>query len=244
MPFPNWQGGRKKLWTRERVVAALAAAAEELRGPLPCSDRPWNEIKRGRLDWPPAVRIYEFFHSMARAWMAAGAPMKRLNFKNVPWLPEEENYLLDKAGTITLTMIGKRLGRSYGSVKTRLNKEKHVKARDNQGFLSAAEVSTEFQCSYSRVCDYLNEGRIKGRYDKLRHRWQVDPNDLSPTIVAMLTRPRRTHKTWPIDTGNYYKRRGLIRKMIDGHLFVVPKGGDQCQAIIQDTPAAVAGSAT
>lgn len=35
---PNFRG-RERFWTKERVLAALAKAIREIKGPLPCSDK-------------------------------------------------------------------------------------------------------------------------------------------------------------------------------------------------------------
>jgi hypothetical protein len=222
MPFPNWIG-KKRLWTREKVLAALSAAAREIKGPLPCSDQAWNDLKRGRLDWPPAVRILGYFHGMARGWQAAGVPIKRISMKNLIWLPEEDAYLLDKAGMLTLKRIAAKLGRSYSAVRTRLNKNYGIASRHNQGYVSAAELSKEYNCPCHRIRLALTEGKIKGHYDQLRNRWQIDLNDLTPEAKEILTRPKRTHKTCPTDLGDYYSRHGLKRTIIDDRLVVVAK---------------------
>ncbi len=222
MPFPNWIG-KKRFWTRERVLFALVEAAEEIKGILPCSDDSWNTIKKGRLDWPPVSRIYFYFHSMARAWLATGVPMTRITLKNVEWTPAEDEYLLEKAGSLTLRCISVKLGRSYPATRTRLNKKYGVAARYNQGYLSAAELAKEYNCSYTRIRQALAKGKIKGRFDGLRNRWQIDLNDLTPEEKEILTRPKRTHKSYPTDMGDYYSRYGLKRTIIDDRLVVVEK---------------------
>ena len=73
MPFPNYQG-RKRLWTREKVLEGLRLAAGQIRGPLPCSDRAFNPVKKGHLDWPTHYRICEFFGSMARGGLPPASP--------------------------------------------------------------------------------------------------------------------------------------------------------------------------
>ncbi len=222
MPFPNWIG-KQRLWTREKVLSALAEAMLEIKGSLPCSDRPWHAIKNGRLDWPPAVRIYYYFHSMGRAWLAAGAPMNRVSLFNSPWSGEEDAYILEHAGIITLEAIGQRLGRGYGAVKTRLNKTHHVRARANQGFFCASELSKEFQCPYQRVRDALAKGIIKGRFDRQRNQWQVDLDELTEEALAILTKPKGTHQTYTTDLGDYRERYGLKRTRINGKMVTVEK---------------------
>ncbi len=146
MPFPNCIGN-KRLWTRETVLGGLALAAAEIKGPLPCCDRPYNVLKKGHLTWPTSHRIYKFFGSMAAGWLAAGAPKERVSFSNLLWQESEEEYLLEHAGDDTLASIGRYLRRTYGAVKTRL-REKGTTARGNQGLFSAGELAQEYNCSY------------------------------------------------------------------------------------------------
>ena len=221
MPFPNWIG-RKRLWTRERVVAALAAAATEIKGPLPCRDALYSKVKKGRLDWPTASRVLFYFHSMARGWLVAGASRHRISLKNIDWTPEEDGYLLDEAGILTLEYIAAKLRRSYPAVRDRLNKKYGIESRHNQGYLSAAELSKEYGCPYHRVRTALVEGRIPGRYDEVRNRWQVDPGNLTPAAEAILKAPKlHSYKNSQTDLGDYYQRYGLRRTMVDGRVMVV-----------------------
>lgn len=216
MPFPNCISA-KVFWTRDRVLAALKSAAEEIDGPLPCSDGAYYKIKSGRYDWPTCPRIYEYFGTMPRAWIAAGAAPERVTFNNQDWVDGDELHILESAGIDTLETIGKQLGRSYGSVRRRLYKM-GVTARGNQGWFSAAEVAKEYKCPYHRVREMLAAGTLKGEYDGVRNRWQVDIGKITPDIEALLTAPKRTHKTHPTDQGDYYKRYGIRRTMINGKM--------------------------
>lgn len=219
MPFPNWIG-KKRLWTRENVIAGLAAAAAELHGPLPCLDASYSRVKKGRLDWPPASRVLEYFGAMSRGWLAAGVPMSRISFHNVPWTEEEREYLLDFAGKHTLNQIARRLGRSYGALRGQL-RILGVASRHNQGFMSAAEIAKEYDTSCHRVRTMLRDGEIEGRYDEKRNRWEVDPVAITQRAMIRLCRPKETHKMWPTDKGDYYSRYGLRRRLIDGKLVTV-----------------------
>jgi hypothetical protein len=230
MPYPNFRGNRR-WWTRERVLTALQQAIKELHGPLPCADYKWNEVKKGRLDWPPASRVLEYFGAMGRAWLAAGAPRSRVILRNIAWTASEQAYLLEHAGNETLSVIARRLRRSYQSVRARLSKNLKITARANQGLLSAAELSREFHCSYHRIRRALGSGQIKGSFDQVRNRWQIDTVELTPQALAILTAPKlHSYKTTPPDLGDYYRRHGLMRKIIDGKMMVVniklvgPKG--------------------
>lgn len=213
MPFPNWIG-KKRLWTKEKVIAGLIVAAGEIEGSLPCLDASYSRIKKGHLDWPVAAKVLEYFGAMSRGWLAAGEPMSRISFHNVPWTDEEKAYLFEYAGNHTLKRIAKKLGRSYGAVRGQLRIKKIV-SRYNQGYFSAADLAKEYNCSCHRIRQALADGKIKGRFDRLRNRWQVDLKDLTPEAEEILTRPKRTHKNCPTDLGDYYSRYGIHRTIIN-----------------------------
>ncbi|MBA7687307.1 hypothetical protein ES703_95768 [subsurface metagenome] len=222
MAFPNYIG-KKRLWTREKVLAGLMRAASKIQGRLPCRDAAYNKIKKGHLDWPTSHRVLEFFGSMARGWLAAGAPKTRISLKNIDWTPAEETYLKEHAGEKTLEEIAAYLRRSYGGVKTRLNKNVGISARGNQGFFSAAELAKEYGCPYHRVRTALAEGKIPGKFDQCRNRWQVDLIELTPAAKAILEAPKlHSYKNSPTDLGDYYYRYGLRRQKINGQMVMVP----------------------
>ncbi len=223
MPFPNFIG-RRRFWTQERVLESLTLASREIKGPLPCCDAVYNRIKKGRLDWPTSHRILEYFGSMARAWLATGVRRGRVSLKNTDWTSEEDEYLLEKAGDITLKAIATHLGRSYSAVRARLNKNYRTSSRHNQGYFSAAELSKKFNCPYHRVRDALLEQRIVGKFDKIRNRWQVDLVDLTPEAEDILKAPKlHSYKNSATDLGNYYERHELRRTIVDGRVKVVAR---------------------
>ena len=217
MPYPNYIGSHRRLWTRRYVLKQLAAAAAEIRGPLPCSDRAYLVVRKGRLDWPTTGRILEYFHSMARAWLAAGAELSRVSLLNIDWTKEEEAYLLKHAGTRNLKTIAVQLRRSWPSLKRRLY-ELGTNARANQGYFSAAELAKEYQCPYHRIRSALIAGSIKGFYDARRNRWQVDLVDLTPEAITILQAPKGTYKTFETDVGDYDRRHNLKRVLEDGKI--------------------------
>ena len=218
MPFPNYIG-KKRLWTKELVDIRLKEAAAEIWGKLPCSDEAWNRIKKGRLDWPPASWILKYYGSISRAWLAVGARPRRVTLRNVAWTLKEEEYLLLRAGNMMLVDIARNLRRSYQAVRSRLNKNLGLRARDNQGYLSAAELAKEYNCPYHRVRDALKGDVIKGRYDKKRNRWHVDMAELTARALLVLTAPKEhSYKSYPPDVGDYYKRYGLKRTMVHGRI--------------------------
>lgn len=217
MPFANFIGSHKRLWTKEKVIEGLKLAMSEIKGPLPCCDAVYSKLKKGKLNWPCAVRVLEYFGSMAKGWLVAGVDKKRITLKNIDWTDEEEAYLENYAGIYSLEQIGKYLRRSAAACKRRLY-EKGITARSNQGYLSASELAKEYDCSCHRIRTLCRDGIIPGTFDKCRNRWQINPIDIKPEIEALLQAPKRTHKTLPTDKGDYYQRYNIHRTMINGKI--------------------------
>lgn len=225
MLFPSHDfHGKVRYWTKERVTRALAMVADEIDGPLPCLDEEYSRLKKGHLEWPSTGRILEYYHSMARAWLAAGISMDRVTMHNQMWTPDEDEYLLQHAGRKTFEQMAKHLGRTRSAVKERLNRYHNTHARHNQGFYSAAELAKEYKCSCHRIRIALREGKIKGQYNDRLHRWEIDILDVwaSPQALIILNRPKRTWKNGETDLGDYYRRHGLKRTMMEGRMVAVP----------------------
>ena len=203
--------GKQVYWTRGRVLEGLRLAAAEL-DPLPTSSDAYNRLKKGRMDWPTAGKVLEYFGGMARGWLAAGVSRRRVQLTNSDWTAAEDEYLLTMAGTIRLMDIARALNRSYQAVRVRIgSKGFGLRARQNQGYLTAAEMAKEYRCSYHRLLEFLAKGVLKGKYRSKLHRWEIDPADVRDEIVSLLREPRRTHKTTPLDVGDYYQRYGIRR---------------------------------
>jgi hypothetical protein len=210
-------------WTEERVLEGLKRFITETRGMLPTSDEPYLPIKKGRSDLPDTIHIYRYFGSFPRAWKAAGAPDRRLNFTNADWTAEEDDYLLDHAGSMRLVDIAHHLNRSYSAVRVRIGSKGHkITARANQGYLSAALLAKEFNTSYTRVLLLLQDRHLPGFYNRKRHCWQVDLGAITEEHKELLKAQRRTHQNGPIDRGDYYQRYGLKRILMGGRLQCVP----------------------
>lgn len=226
-PLPRWEAspfGNKRYWTRDRVLEGLRRAAAEIPGPLPCRDATYSHLKKGRMDWPPASRVLEYFHGMARAWLAAGVEPPRVTLRNLDWTGAEVSYLLEHAGVKSLKAIGRTLHRPASAVRSKLgSKGLGLKARTMQGYLSAAEVAKEYRCPYHRVRLLLATGTLRGQFDKRRNCWRIDPAELRRAAVEALLRAPKTqsYKTVPPDVGDYYKRYNLRRTLRGGRMIVV-----------------------
>lgn len=224
---PRWQGspfGNRRYWTREAVLEGLRRAAAELTGALPCRDATYSHLKKGHVDWPPSSRVLEYFHGMARAWLATGVEPSRVSLRNLDWTETEVAYLLEHAGNKTLKAIGHHLHRPVSAVRSKLgSKGLGLKARTMQGYLSAAEIAKEYRCPYHRVRLLLAAGTLRGQFDKRRNCWRVDPAELRrPAVEALLRAPKtRSYKTVPPDVGDYYERYGLKRTVRAGRVVVV-----------------------
>ena len=90
-------------------------------------------------------------------------------------------------------------------------------------FMSAAAIAQTFDCPYHRVRVMLKARVLRGRYDRRRNRWSVDPGTISPELETLLRAPKITHKSWPTDRGDYYKRHGLCRRVVDGKVVVIDR---------------------
>jgi len=175
---PAWGlGSTRPYWTRERCLTELRRLmTQEISGRLP-TGHDYGRLRRP--DWPPAWRLREYWQCLSWAWLAAGAPVSRLRTRRRFWTPREKTFLLERAGTLRLSDIAGRLGRSVYGVRMMLgSKGFGLKARENAGYLSALRAATELGIRYSTVQQLLLLGLLRARYSKLLHRWLIDPADL------------------------------------------------------------------
>ena len=172
-----WGNGRR-YWTRERCIEVLRQLTRKISGPLPANQHTYNAMKRGKL-WPPARRLVEYFGTIAQAWLAAGVPRSHIDRKRQPWSDKEKDYLLDHAGAIPLTELAARLDRTYSGVRTMLgSKGFKLKARENQGYLSALKAAHELNLPYWTVLSLIQLGLLRSRYSAPLHRHLIDPMDV------------------------------------------------------------------
>lgn len=211
--------GNRRYWTRPRILQGLKRAMAAIEGPLPTTDVPYGRMKRGHADWPPLARIRDELGTLWEAWLAAGADPSRVRPRFREWTEADDTFLLEHAGdNLTLAEIGRRLGRTYGAVRSRL-RELGVRARDNPGHLSATQVAKLFNAPHSRVTHLLATGVIPGEFDSTRNRWRVRLEDLADEHYALLRAPKtRSYRSTPPDVGDYYTRYGIRRSLIDGKI--------------------------
>lgn len=214
----GWSPGLGRLeryWTPERVRDGLRDFATRHKGQLPTSAHEYSRLKKGHLEWPTAAYVLEAHGSMADAWASIGAPKARYNRGWVPWTQEDDDYLLERAGSVTLKIIAKALGRSWPACKRRLYDLGAGRARDVSGYMSASQVAAEYKCPLQRVQDLIARGELPAHRVHGGHYWRIDPADLA-AVEPKLKAPKRTHRKAQLDVGDYRARKGLRRVMIDG----------------------------
>lgn len=218
---PGWGKGKPgggKYWTPERVEEGLRDFASRHKGPLPPSDHVYSGLKKGHMEWPTATAVLEQFGTMADAWAGIGASKSRFNRGWVPWTQEDDDYLLDWAGSQTLKIIAKRLGRSWPACKRRLYDLGAGRARDVAGYLSAMQVAKEYNCPLSRVKKLIASGELPAHRVQGGHYWRIDPEDCEK-LRAVLSAPKtRSYRTTPPSHGDYDRRYGLRRVRVNGRI--------------------------
>lgn len=184
---------RERVWTPERVAAALKAYVRRTTGQLPSgSDQYWR-MKSGDPSLPVANMVIEQYGAISRAWLAVGAPKSRVALLGCAWTDEEEAFLLERAGNMTLRDIAKRLHRSWPACKRKLY-DLGTRARDAQGYMSGMQVAEEYGCSIHRVYDLIRSGALPAHHPAGKvNIWAIDPAD-AMAIKDQLREPNRTHK--------------------------------------------------
>jgi hypothetical protein len=153
-------GFGRRYWTDERIIAALRRIYAELRR-VP-RDRENNRLCKGRLDWPPSEHIRRFGGNGRGCWQRAftKAGVKVRCWENASWSEEDEEYLLENAGHLTLAQIAKELGRTAGACRRRLF-DHGVRARDSRGCYTGQVLAQELGISLDRVSDAIRSGRLR-----------------------------------------------------------------------------------
>lgn len=219
--FGKGRPGKAKFWTPERVQDGLRDFAAAHKGPLPTSDHVYNDLKKGHLEWPTAHCVLEIHGTMADAWASIGVSKARYNRGWVAWTQEDDDYLLEHAGEQTLKIIAKHLGRSWQACKRRLYDLKAGRARDVTGWMSAMQVAAEYKCPLARVKKLIGTGELPAHRVVGGHYWRIDPDDCE-RLKAVLSAPKtRSYKTSPPSIGDYDRRYGYRRVMVNGRVMRV-----------------------
>lgn len=184
---------RERVWTPARVEEALRAYVKRSTGMLPSgSDQYWR-LKSGDPSLPVANMVIERYGSITRAWLACGARRSRVPLLGCAWTEEEETFLLDHAGSMTLKQVGARLHRSWSACKRKLY-DLGIRARDAQGYMSGMQVAVEYECSLQRVYQLIANGQLKAHHPAGKTNiWAIDPAD-AKAVAPLLRAPKKTHK--------------------------------------------------
>lgn len=195
--------GRRRYWTRERMLVALKDFMTRHRGPLPAKRR-YDRKKRGHPEWPPADRVLEEFGSFAAAWEAVGSE-DRVCYSHLPWTEDQDDELLEHAGLMTLEQLGRRLGRTAQACSDRLQVLGTPRALDISGYLTLSQVAREYGCPESRVRKLIASGQLAAFRVRGGHHWRIDPDD-AEAARELLTAP----------CSNCHNRGRAARRVPDG----------------------------
>ena len=80
-------------WTEKACLAALRRHLRRSKGLLPANARDYNALCRGQ-DLPGSARLYQLWQSIGRAWLAAGAPLRRVPLLRSDWTAAEDELLV------------------------------------------------------------------------------------------------------------------------------------------------------
>lgn len=187
--------GHRKYWTTERVIAGMRAVKEEL-GHFPRNNHGYYPLKKGRDDWPCAVYIFALGGpgrgSWRRALIRAGLQDQVKDMEGMPWRQDEDEFLQENAGSLTLKAIGRRLGRSVGACRRRLY-DFGVRARDCRGFYTASVLAQELNVPLTRVTKAVRLGLLVAEKRGRRPYYQIDPASVEAARDWLL-RPKQSWK--------------------------------------------------
>ncbi len=218
-------------WTPERIMAAMRQIREEL-GYFPRKVADYLPLKRGRMDWPTDVSIRGLVKNGSRqsdrsAWrnamIKAGLVDDVQNWREGAWSEHDDEYLLEHAGRSTLKRIAFHLGRTYGACRRRLY-DLGTRARDARGYYTASVLAQELHVPLGRVTDAIHSGLLDAT-KPLGVYYQIDPESIE-RARPWLTRPRITHKTFPV----YTKWTRATRRNGDGSRRKVHQDGARVSA--------------
>jgi len=213
---PGWgaktrRGRIPKYWTEKRVLRGMRKLYGEL-GVVP-NDRAYLVLKKGRLNLPPAMEIRRFGGNGGRgsvcwklAWEKAGfaVPQRR---SWATWSEEEDRFLLENAGRLTLKQIAVEMGRSWHACKRRCY-DLAVWAREARGWYTGQRLAQELNVSLARIYGAIHSGRLRAERPPGRPYWQIDPASVEENR-DWLTAPKKTHTSTPPRTTDWYQTNGV-----------------------------------
>lgn len=212
-PIAGWQvgTGRRTYWTPARVREAMIEIEAAGWGGFPRDPKAYDGIKKGRPTWPTSQAVRALGGGGRGAWKRAlvKAGIEIDGWSDSAWTKADEEYLLENAGLLTLKKIGFNLGRSWAACKRRLY-DLGVRARDARGYYTASVLAQEHQIPLKRIYEGLRSGRLIGHRPQGRPYWQIDPESIEKNLDWLLA-PKKTHKSTPPETMDYYKKHGLKR---------------------------------
>lgn len=214
---PAWGVGRR-YWTEARVIAGMKKLRAEL-GYFPNQPRDYLPLKKGRMDLPRENLIRALAPPLngqgnrRSAWrnamIRAGLGDQIESWSNGQWTQDEDTFLLENAGLLTLVRVGFHLGRSPGACRRRLY-DHGTRARDARGYYTVQVLAQELNVPPRRVYDAVHSGRLVGQRPNGRPYWQICPDSVEENR-EWLTRPKKTHTSTPPVTVDWYKQHGLRR---------------------------------
>jgi hypothetical protein len=115
--------GGRMWWTRERVLAGLAAF-HQVTSLAPTTSRKWAHLihttRLGEHRVPTAYAVLRDFPNFRAAWTAAGISLGDSRW--APWTLAEERYLVSNLGVEPTAAIASSLGRGEPAVRARARK--------------------------------------------------------------------------------------------------------------------------
>src|SRR5579859_3188682 len=121
--------GIAKIWTKDKALEAIALFHAE-HGSV--SRREYERLKAGDPRFPSAKVVIALFGGLRASLLLIGDK----NRGQLVWSQEEDDFLRERVGTMTVKSIARRLGRSYIATRKRMF-HLQIHHKDNDGRLTA-----------------------------------------------------------------------------------------------------------
>lgn len=216
---PIWQHSNGRLyWTDARIADALRRVYQHL-GRVP-HWRDWWAYARAGWTLPGSRLLQRFARTKGRglfqrALIRAGVRLRpsdgngRPVWNEASWSKQQDGFLLQNAGVLTLNEIAASLGRSYAACRRRLF-DLGTTARGARGWYTGQKLAQKLNCPVTRIYRALETGRLKGVKPPGRTYWQIDPASVDQAR-EWLCAPKRTHKSTPPATTDWYATNNVRR---------------------------------